>query len=123
KGVLHIGDMTAESAAAEIIDVTVRAFGRIDAVVNNAAAVVSSDIHTTDSHFLRKVLEINTIAPLALIRSALPYLEKSTGCVLNVGSVNADCREAGLLAYGISRGAMMTMPRNIGDSLNRTHGV
>src|SRR5690606_26788852 len=123
KGVLHMGDMTAESAAAEIIDVTVRGFGRIDAVVNNAAAVVSSDIHTTDSDFLRKVLEINTIAPLALIRSALPYPEKSSGCVLNIGSVNAYCGEPGLLAYSISKGALMTMTRNLGDSLNRTHGV
>jgi NAD(P)-dependent dehydrogenase (short-subunit alcohol dehydrogenase family) len=123
KGVLYIGDITAEGAAAEITDVTIRAFGRIDAVVNNAAAVVSSDIQTTDLPFLRKVIEVNTIAPYALIRSALPYLEKSGGCVLNIGSVNAYCGEPGLLAYSISKGALMTMTRNLGDSLNRTHGV
>src|SRR5690606_21387089 len=123
RGVLHIADITADGAAAEITDVAVRSFGRIDAVVNNAAAVVSSDIHTTDPAFLRKVLEINTIAPLALIRSALPYLEKSGGCVLNIGSVNAYCGEPGLLAYSISKGALMTMTRNLGDALNRSHGV
>lgn len=123
KSALHIGDITTEGAAAEIADVAVRAFGRIDAVVNNAAAVVASDIHTTDSTFLRKVLEVNTVAPLALIRSALPYLEKSGGCVLNIGSVNAYSGEPGLLAYSISKGALMTMTRNLGDTLNRTHGI
>ncbi|HEX7014626.1 MAG TPA: SDR family oxidoreductase [Cyclobacteriaceae bacterium] len=123
KGVLHVRDITAEGAAAEIIDVALRAFGRIDAVVNNAAAVVSSDIRTTDAAFLRKVLEVNTVAPFNLIRSALPYLEKSGGCVLNIGSVNAYSGEPGLLAYSISKGALMTMTRNLGDALNRTHGV
>lgn len=123
KGVLHVRDITAEGAAAEIIDVALRAFGRIDAVVNNAAAVVSSDIRTTDAAFLRKVLEVNTVAPFNLIRSALPYLEKSGGCVLNIGSVNAYSGERGLLAYSISKGALMTMTRNLGDALNRTHGV
>src|SRR5690606_6294630 len=123
KGVLHIGDIAAEGAAAEITDVAVRSFGRIDAVGNNAAAVVSSDIHTTESAVLRKVLEVNTIAPLAMIRAALPYLENSGGCVLNIGSVNAYCGEPGLLAYSISKGALMTMTRNLGDVLNRSHGV
>lgn len=123
KGVLHVRDITAEGAAAEIIDVALRAFGRIDAVVNNAAAVVSSDIRTTDAAFLRKVLEVNTVAPFNLIRSALPYLEKSGGCVLNIGSVNAYSGEPGLLAYSISKGALMTMTRNLGDALNRTYGV
>lgn len=123
KGVLHVRDITAEGAAAEIIDVALRAFGRIDAVVNNAAAVVSSDIQTTDAAFLRRVLEVNTVAPFNLIRSALPYLEKSGGCVLNIGSVNAYSGEPGLLAYSISKGALMTMTRNLGDALNRTHGV
>ena len=123
KGVLHVRDITAEGAAAEIIDVALRAFGRIDAVVNNAAAVVSSDIRTTDAAFLRKVLEVNTVAPFNLIRSALPYLEKSGGCVLNIGSVNAYSGEPGLLAYSISKGALMTMTRTLGDALNRTHGV
>ena len=123
KCALHIGDITADGAAAEMVDVAMRAFGRIDAVVNNAAAVVSSDIGTTDPAFLRKVLEVNTVAPLALIRSALPYLENAGGCVLNIGSVNAYCGEPGLLAYSISKGALMTMTRNLGDALNRTHGV
>ena len=56
-------------------------------------------------HFLQKVLEVNTIAPFALIKAALPYLAETKGCVLNIGSVNAYSGEPNLFAYSVSKGA------------------
>jgi short-subunit dehydrogenase len=58
-------------------------------LVNNAAKVLSSNIHNTDLILFRQVLEVNTLAPYALIQAALPYLIQTKGCVLNIGSVNA----------------------------------
>jgi NAD(P)-dependent dehydrogenase (short-subunit alcohol dehydrogenase family) len=120
---LHIEDLSGADAPQHLIAETLRVFGRIDALVNNAAWVVSSNIQTTDAAFLRRVLEINTIAPFALIRAALPHLEKSRGCVLNIGSVNAWSGEPNLLAYSVSKGALMTLTRNLGDTLHRENGV
>lgn len=123
KAVLHIEDISLAGAPKNLVDVAVKAFGRIDAVVNNAAWVVSSNIETTDLPFLRKVMEVNMLAPFALIREALPHLKKVKGCVLNIGSVNAWCGEPNLLAYSISKGALMTLTRNLGDTLFREAGV
>lgn len=123
KSALHIEDISIEGAPERLVAVAVRSFGKLDAVVNNAAMVVSSDIATTDLTFLRRVMEVNAMAPFALIRAALPHLENTRGCVLNIGSVNAYSGEPGLLAYSMSKGALMTMTRNLGDTLNRTHGV
>src|SRR5258708_18622367 len=120
---VHIEDLSGSDAPQHLVDKTLRVFGRIDALVNNAAWVVSSNIQTTDAAFLRRVLEINTVAPFALIKAALPHLEKSRGCVLNIGSVNAWSGEPNLLAYSISKGALMTMTRNLGDTLYRENGV
>jgi NAD(P)-dependent dehydrogenase (short-subunit alcohol dehydrogenase family) len=69
------------------------------------------------------VLEVNTIAPLALIQESLPELSKSSGSIVNIGSVNAHCGEPTLLAYSASKGALMTLTRNLGDSLMQEHGV
>ena len=121
--VLHIEDLTAPKAPQHVVDKALQTFGRLDAVVNNAALVISSNIHTTDEAFLRQVLEVNTVAPLALIKAALPHLAKNQGCVLNIGSVNAWSGEPNLLAYSISKGALMTMTRNLGDTLHRENGV
>jgi NAD(P)-dependent dehydrogenase (short-subunit alcohol dehydrogenase family) len=121
--ILCIENITNEGAADRLVDLAVKTFGKLDAVVNNAAAVVSSNIETTDSLFLEEVLRINLVAPFALIRAALPHLSKTKGCVLNIGSVNAYSGEPNLLAYSISKGALMTMTRNLGDTLHREYGV
>lgn len=123
KAILHIEDISAAGAPMNLVKTTARAFGKIDAVVNNAAWVVSSNITTTDLEFLRKVLEVNTIAPFALVQAALPYLKENKGCVLNIGSVNGWSGEPNLMAYSISKGALMTLTRNLGDTLHREAGV
>jgi len=123
KSILHIEDLSVDGAPQRLVDLAIKTFGSLHAVVNNAAAVVSSNIHTTDLGFFRKVLEINTLAPFAMIKAALPYLRESRGCVLNIGSVNAWSGEPNLLAYSVSKGALMTLTRNLGDTLHREDGV
>lgn len=120
---LHIEDISADGCAERLVNVALTRFGRLDAVVNNAAAVVSSNIETTDLNFFRRVLEINSLAPFSLIKAALPHLQESHGCVLNIGSVNAYSGEPNLFAYSVSKGALMTMTRNLGDTLHREYGV
>src|SRR5687768_5613493 len=105
KAVLHIEDITEPGAAGRLVDLAIKTYGRLDAVVNNAAAVISSNIHNTDLALLRKVLEINSIAPFALIKAALPHLTKQKGTILNIGSVNAWSGEPNLFAYSVSKGA------------------
>jgi len=121
--VLHIEDLSNEGTPQHLVQLAVNTFGRLDAVVNNAAIVASSNMHTTDLSFLRKLLEVNAIAPFALIKAALSELTRNHGCVLNIGSVNAYSGEPNLLAYSMTKGALMTMTRNLGDTLHRENGV
>src|SRR2546428_1838001 len=51
------------------------AFGKLDAIVNNAAYVKRSDIHTTDADLFDRVMGVNVRAPLLIIRAALPHLQ------------------------------------------------
>nr|MBI1232364.1 SDR family oxidoreductase [Cytophagales bacterium] len=121
--VLHIDNLASDGAPERLIDKAIKAYGKLDGLVNNAAMVVSSSIADTDKAYLEKVLGVNTIAPFLLIKAALPFLAASQGAVLNIGSVNAWSGEPNLLAYSISKGGLMTMTRNLGDSLFREHGV
>lgn len=123
KAVLHIEEITAEEAPQHLVDLALKTFGRLDAVVNNAAMVASSTIHTTDLALFQQVLAVNTLAPFALIKAALPYLQQQRGAVLNIGSVNAWSGEPNLMAYSVSKGALVTLTRNLGDTLHREAGV
>ena len=120
---LHIEDITAEGAPERLVAAAIANFGRLDAVVNNAAMLDRSNLHSTDLAFFRRMLEVNTLAPFALIKAALPHLAKTHGCVLNIGSVNAWSGEPNLMAYSVSKGALMTLTRNLGDTLMREDGV
>lgn len=121
--ILFIGDITVSGVVESLVKDAIKNFGKLDAVVNNAAWVVSSNIHTTDEYLFNKVIATNTLAPFLLTKEALPWLTQTHGCVLNIGSVNAYCGEPNLFAYSISKGALMTMTRNLGDTLFRENGV
>ena len=116
-------DITSASCPENLVNLAVKSFGKLDAVVNNAALVIASDIHNTDRDFFQKVLDINTVSPFLLIQRALPELIKTHGNVLNIGSVNAWSGEPNLLAYSVSKGAIMTLTSNLGDSMMREYGV
>jgi NAD(P)-dependent dehydrogenase (short-subunit alcohol dehydrogenase family) len=121
RAVLALADLADPAAAPQLVDTAVRTFGGLDAVVNNAASVARSNLETTDAAFFDKIIAVNVRAPLLLIRAAFPYLKQSQGCVLNIGSINAYCGEANLLAYSVSKGALMTLSRNLADALAYDH--
>jgi len=121
--VLHIENLSTDGAPERLVQLAIKTFGKLDAIVNNAAIVASSNIQTTDKAFLQRILEVNAIAPFLLIKAALPYLTETDGSVLNIGSVNAYSGEPNLFAYSVSKGALMTLTRNLGDTLHRENGV
>lgn len=123
RAVFHHDDLSDPGSAGRIVDAAVRAFGKIDALVNNAAWVVRGRIGDVTAEFFDHCMAVNVRAPLLLIQAALPHLSAARGSVVNIGSVNAYCGEENLLPYSISKGALMTLTRNLGDTLHREHGV
>lgn len=116
------GDLADASYPEQLAAQALAAFGRIDALVNNAALTTRARIQDTDAAFFDRLIAVNTRAPLLLIRALLPALKESRGCVLNIGSVLAHCGQANLLAYSVSKGGLMTMTRNLADAFG-TEGV
>lgn len=116
-------DLADPDAPPRLVDTAIKAFGRLDAVVNNAGLVIRSTVETTDAAFFDRVMAVNCRAPMLLIRAALPHLTEAKGAVVNIGSINAWSGEPTFLAYSVSKGALMTMTRNLGDTLFRENGV
>ena len=120
---VHIDDLTDPEAPARIVSAAREAFGKLDCIVNNAAFIVRADIKSTDAELFDKLMATNVRAPLLLIQAGLDLLAASKGCVLNIGSINAYCGESAMLPYSVSKGALMTLSRNLGDALHLEYGV
>ena len=122
--VLKRTDDLADPATPErLVAATMEAFGRIDALVNNAAVITRKDMASSDPEQFDHDFAVNTRSPLFLIKAALPHLSETKGNVLNIGSINAYCGERNLLVYSMTKGALQTMTRNLGDVLHRENGV
>lgn len=116
---LCIEDLADAEAPPRIVAAAMAAFGRIDAVVNNAAWIIRSNLQTTDAPLFDKAMAVNLRAPLLLIRAAMPSLRQTQGCVLNIGSINGYCGEGNQLAYSLTKGGLMTLTRNLADAHGR----
>ena len=110
-------DLTDPAQCEALIQTTLARFGGLDILVNNAALTTRSTLETTDAALFDDIMAVNVRAPLLLLRALLPHWRThGGGAALNIGSVNAYCGEAGLLAYSVSKGALMTLTRNLADA-------
>ncbi len=121
RAVFHPDDLADPAAPQRLVTAAINAFGRLDAVVNNAAFVVRSDLDSTDAELFDRVMAVNARAPLLLTQAALPHLIQSSGAIANIGSVNALGGERNLLAYSASKGALLTLSKNLADALGPRH--
>jgi NAD(P)-dependent dehydrogenase (short-subunit alcohol dehydrogenase family) len=120
RGAYVLGSLEEPETPARLVAETVAHFGRIDGLVNNAAAITRSNLETTDSELFDRTVAVDLKAPFLLIQAALPHFRaQGTGRVLNIGSINGYCGERNQFIYSICKGGLMTMTRNLADA----HGV
>lgn len=86
-------DLADEPARAELIrtilDPSGPAGGRLDLLVNSAAGFERGPLADRDDTDLRRVLEVNLVAPIALARGLAPALTAAHGCIINILDVAA----------------------------------
>jgi NAD(P)-dependent dehydrogenase (short-subunit alcohol dehydrogenase family) len=112
-----IGSLDDPAVPTRLIAATIDQFGRIDGLVNNAAAIARGNLDNTDVAAFDRTIAINLRAPFLLIQAALPHFRKQGGGrVLNIGSMNGYCGESNQFAYSISKGGLMTLTRNLADA-------
>jgi NAD(P)-dependent dehydrogenase (short-subunit alcohol dehydrogenase family) len=81
-------NLTNEDSVQEAVKLAVKAFGKIDVVVNNAGYGLLGGIEELTDREARDNFEVNVFGSLNVIRKALPYLRaQRSGHILNVSSI------------------------------------
>jgi len=99
-------DVTHARDRQKLVASTVRAFGGLDVLVNNAGAVRTGALAELDEETWALLVAVNVTAPLLLVREALPELRKRGGAVLNVATGAAIRPVSGFGAYGATKAAL-----------------
>jgi short-subunit dehydrogenase len=80
-------DVTDTTQVDALVDAALDAFGRIDVVVNNAGQGLQAEIERLSLDDFRAVLELNLVAPLAVMQAVLPTMRRQgSGSIVNVSS-------------------------------------
>jgi len=122
-----IADLGAADAPEVIINEVVAKHGRIDGLVNNAAALDRCTLETATNELIDRMFTLNFRAPLMLMQAAVAQMKKqatvgsTAGSIVNIGSVNAICGAETLLVYSATKAALGTATVNLGAALARDH--
>lgn len=82
------GDVADAAHRAQLVE-AVQELGRLDLLVNNASTLGESPLPalaTIDLNVLRRIYEVNVVAPLALTQPLLGLLDASSGTIVNITS-------------------------------------
>lgn len=117
---LVTGDLREEVHCRGLIRQAVVRFGRLDILVNNAGVVDRGNIETTSVELWDRIFAVNLRAPFILCQEAVKQMkERQSGCIINIGSVNAYVGMRKLLPYSASKGGLMTLTRNLAHYLTQ----
>lgn len=97
------GDITNENDTKRIFDETIKKFGKLDVLVNNAGIIETGTIENTTLEQYDRVMNTNIRSIYYLTMLAVPHLIKTNGSVVNVSSVNGIRSFPGVLAYNLSK--------------------
>ncbi|MFC0336879.1 Short-chain dehydrogenase [Kushneria avicenniae] len=100
-------DVTDPAEVERCVQTILDAFGRIDVLVNNAGRGFYANTDEIDIAEYRALLELNTIAPLAMMQAVLPQMRRQgNGAIVNVSSGATFGALPGAGAYTSSKAAL-----------------
>lgn len=111
------GDISREKHCISIVKKAVKAFGRINILVNNAALhYENKSLEELSTRELLRTFSTNIFSFFWVTRAALKYMKKGDS-IINSSSVTAYRGSAGLIDYASTKGAIVSFTRSLSASL------
>ena len=108
-------DLATPEGPAALVDRAVETFGGLDVLVNNlgAGAVRSGFLSVSDEEWQR-TLDLNLLSAVRACRAALPALvERGSGAIVNVASVNSFLPDPSVIDYCVAKAALASLSKGL----------
>ncbi|RLL65156.1 SDR family oxidoreductase [Ochrobactrum soli] len=116
-------DVSNKADVEAMVKKTADAFGRIDAIVNNAGILIASDVeHLKEEHW-DSVLDVNAKGTFLVVQAVLPYMKQQKyGRIVNIASIGGKHGAPEQAHYSASKAAVMGFTRVLAQEVG-THGI
>ena len=114
-----VADVARPEEARRAVAAAAGAFGRLDAIVNNAAIAESAALLDESVETWERVLATNLTGPYVVTQAALPHLLERGGAVVNVSSVNGERAGPGWTSYCVSKAGLIMLTRCVANDYGR----
>ena len=104
-------DLLAVDGCAQAVEQTLKQFGQLDALVNNAGVNDRVGLEQGSPEQFLASLGRNLLHYYGMAHYALPYLKQSRGTIVNIASKTAVTGQGGTSGYACSKGAILALTR------------
>ena len=117
EALLFSGDLGDPEHAKQVVEDTVKKWGRLDVLVNNAGEQhPDKDIRDITPEQLQRTFQTNIFSMFYLVQAARPHLKKGAA-IVNCTSVTMYQGSPGLLDYSATKGAITAFTRSLSENL------
>ena len=106
-----VAELTQPDECTRVVSEIVKMFGRIDGLVNNAGVNDGVGLANGSYEKFMQSLHANLIHYYLMAQACLPYLIKTKGAIVNIGSKTAETGQGGTSAYAASNGGRNALTR------------
>ncbi|MCB1977358.1 MAG: pteridine reductase [Nitrosomonas sp.] len=110
----------------ELIDKTVKRYGQLDALINNASSFFATPLGACTMEAWRDLVGSNLMAPLFLSQAAAPHLKERHGCIVNIIDIHTERPLKDFVIYNAAKGGLQALTRSLALDLGpeiRVNGV
>jgi NAD(P)-dependent dehydrogenase (short-subunit alcohol dehydrogenase family) len=104
-------DVSDPESVRKLVDFTISAYGKIDALINNAAIQVNKTIEDTSFEEWNLQMSVNVGGIFLCSRQCLPYLRETGGSIVNMSSVNGFFVEPMCAGYCTTKAAIIGLTK------------
>ena len=115
--ILIQADLHNTSGLPTLVEEAVKAWGRLDVLVNNASSFYPTKIGEATEADWDDLLGSNLKAPFFLSQSAAPHLKKHAGCIINIVDIHAERPLKTYTIYSMAKAGLAMMTKSLACEL------
>lgn len=111
-------DLLNLSILPSLIQETIKHFGKLDVLINNASSYYPTEIGNIYEEQWQDLMGSNLKAPLFLSQAAAVELRKQQGCIINITDMHVERPKKGYIVYSVAKAGLVTLTKSLAHELS-----